>query len=35
MENIWLPLGSEMLQLILIVPKVLGGGKGQNILSCR
>lgn len=24
-----------MLQLILIVPKVLGGGKGQNIWSCR
>jgi hypothetical protein len=26
---------AEMLQLILIVPKVLGGGKGQNILSSR
>lgn len=26
---------AEMLQLILIVPKVLGGGKGQNVLSCR
>lgn len=26
---------AEMLQLILIVPKVLEGGKGQNIVSCR